>query len=70
MTMGELIYLNNTLGAFILNKFDLSFSNKELLEDCRREVRDQFLHGEQAQMVIIRELWKRLRKTHKLKVVK
>jgi hypothetical protein len=70
MTMGELIDLNNTLGTYIRNKFDLSFSNKELLEDCRREDRDQNLHPEQAPMVIIIELWKQLRKTHKLRVVK
>ena len=70
MTMGELIDLNNTLGAYIRNKFDLLYGNKKLLEDCRREVNDQHLHPEQSPMVIIMELWKRLRKTHKLRVVK
>ena len=64
------IDLNNTLGAYIRNKFDLLYGNKELLEDCRREVNDQHLHPEQSPMIIIMELWKRLRKTHKLRVVK
>jgi hypothetical protein len=70
MTMGELIELNNTLGAYIRDKFDLLYGNKELLEDCHREASDQNLHPEQAPMVIIIELWKHLRKTHKLRVVK
>ena len=70
MTIGELTDLNDTLGAYVRNKFDLLYGNKEMLEDCRREVKDQYLHPEQAPMVIIMELWNQLRTTHKLRVVK
>ena len=70
MAEGELINLDYTLGVYIRNKFDLSPGNNKLLEDCRRETRDKYLHHSQSPMVIITELWKQLRKTHKLRVVK
>ena len=70
MTIGELISLNSTLGAYIRNKFGIFVGNKELLESCRWWSKDQNLHPEQAPMVIIKELWQQLRKTHKLRVVK
>jgi hypothetical protein len=70
MTIGELISLNPTLGAYIRNKFGLIAGNKELLESCRWWSKDQSMLPEQAPMVIIKELWQQLRKTHKLRVVK
>ena len=70
MTEDELINLDSTLGVYIRDKFYLSSSNKELLDNCRRVSRDQYLHHSQAPKAIIAELWKQLRKTHKLRVVK
>ena len=70
MTMGELINLNPTIGAYIRNKFGLFSGNKDLLEACRWWSKDQHLLPEQAPMMIIKELWQQLRKTHKLRVVK
>ena len=70
MTAGELANLNPTLGSYIRKNFYLSSINKELLEDCRREAKGHYLHYSQAPMVTIKEQSNRLRKTHKLRLVK
>ena len=70
MDEGDLIDLHFSLGAYVRNEFGLWSGNKQLLEDCRRVSMDQYLHPDQASSVIIRELWKQLRKTHQLRVVK
>jgi hypothetical protein len=64
-----LINLHFTLGMWIRNNF-IYPRNDKLLESCREVSRDKFLHWTQMHMVIIKELWKRLQETHKLKVVK
>ena len=43
--------------------------NKELMEDCIEKY-GKFRNGGDAATVIIRELWDRLRKTHRIRVVK
>ena len=40
------------------------------LSPAEQVSRDKYLHHAQMHMVIIRELWKKLQETHKLKVVK
>ena len=70
MDEGDLIDLHFSLGAYVRNEFGLWFGNKHLLEDCRRVSMDQYLHPDHAASFIIKELWKRLRKTHQLRVVK
>ena len=70
MDEGDLIDLHFSLGAYVRNEFGLWFGNKQLLEDCRIVSMDQYLHPDQAASIIIKELWKRLRKTHQLRVVK
>jgi len=44
--------------------------NDKLLESCRQKGMDKHLHWDQAPVVIIKELWKDLRITHRLKIVK
>ena len=65
----DLIALHFTLGIYIRNKY-LYPRNKKLLESCRQKALDKYLHWDQASMVIIKELWRRLRQSHKLRVVK
>jgi hypothetical protein len=60
-----------TLGKFIrykLDKMDVAV-NKKLMEDCL-EKSGESLNEIDAAAVILKELWKRLRKTHRLRVVK
>lgn len=58
------------MAGTIRKEFDLYRGNFELLASCRsylRELNDP--HADPA-MVIIRELWKKARKTHKLRLVR
>jgi hypothetical protein len=65
----DLIELHFSLGIHIRNKY-LYPQNDKLLESCRHKAGDKYLHWDQASMVIIKELWKKLRESHKLRVVK
>jgi hypothetical protein len=69
MPEDDLINLHFTVGMWIRNNFVYP-RNDKLLQSCREVSRDKYLHFAQMHMVIIRELWKRLQETHKLKVVK
>ena len=44
--------------------------NQQLYEDCRTRTGESDLDEAQAAKVIVREIWKGLQKTHKLRVVK
>jgi len=70
MSFDELDTLHPTVGSYIRNEYDLWFENKELMKSCEFIGKEQPLDADAASMVIIEELWKRLRETHKLKVVK
>ena len=65
----DLIKLQFSLGIYIRNKF-LYPRNDKLLESCRQEVMDKYLHWDQAPRVIIKKLWEELRETHRLRVMK
>jgi hypothetical protein len=69
MSEDDLIDLHFTVGMWIRNNFVYP-RNDKLLQSCRVVSRDKYLHFAQMHMVIIRELWKKLQKSHKLKVVK
>lgn len=64
----DLINLHFSLGLSIRNKFFYP-RNEPLLESCRIVSKSKYLHWDEAASVIIRELWRRLRKTHKLRIV-
>ena len=65
----DLVTLHFSMGMWIRNNFVYP-RNEKLLESCREVSGDKYLHYAQMHMVILHELWKRLQKTHKLKVVK
>ncbi len=69
MTEGDLINLHFTVGMWIRKNFVYPRNNK-LLQSCREVSEDKYLHWAQMHMVIIKELWKRLQETHKLRVVR
>jgi hypothetical protein len=70
MTEDELTNLNFTLGSYIRNAFGIWSGNEHLLEACRTASGDPTLPRKEAATVIIGELWKELRRTHKLRIVK
>ena len=61
--------LHGSLGLRIRNRY-LYPRNDVLLESCRQEVRDKYLHWDQAPAVIIRKMWQKLQKTHRLRIIK
>jgi hypothetical protein len=70
MTYGELVDLNSNLGAYIKNIFRLWSGNHELMDSCRVVTQNNKLDEDGACLAIIETLWERVRKTHKIRVVK
>ncbi|MFC1535458.1 YpsA SLOG family protein [Thermodesulfobacteriota bacterium] len=70
MIQNDLGYLHSSIGAFIRNEFGLWDGNDELMNDCCSISGEKELHPDDAAMVIIEELWKKLRETHTIRVVK
>ena len=69
MEEDDLVTLHFSLGMWVRNNFVYP-RNDRLLESCREVSKDKYLHWAQMHMVIVKELWKRLQGTHKLKVVR
>ena len=70
MSPDELPNLYLSLGEYIMNNFGLLSGNHKLIESCRLEADDPFGHEENAVAIIITALWKKLRQTYKLRVIK
>jgi len=68
MSQDDLGNLHFSFGLYIRNRL-LYPRNDALLESCRQDAEDKYLHWEQAPGVIIKRLWEELRETHKLRVV-
>jgi hypothetical protein len=68
MDEADLENLHFSLGLSIRNRF-LYPKNEKLLESCRFVSKDKYLHWDQASTVIIKELWKQLKETHKLRIL-
>ena len=71
-TEGQLAILELVTGRYISDMLeDWSIGvNKELMVDCIAKSEKKSLDEVQAATVILKEMWKRLRQTHKLRVVK
>ncbi len=69
MPEDDLVALHFSVGMWIRNNFVYP-RNDKLLESCREVSGDKYLHWAQMHMVIVRELWKRLQGSHRMKVVK
>jgi hypothetical protein len=66
----ELSVLHTTVGEYIRNEFGLWSGNKDLMTSCCFFAKRDKVSEDDASSIIIRELWKRLRDSHKLRVVK
>jgi hypothetical protein len=66
----QFISLKHTLGMYLRNQLRHKPVNKELMEDCQAKSGIEGLDEGEATTVILRELWKRLRETQKLRIVK
>jgi hypothetical protein len=65
----DLIIAHPTLGSYIWNSF-LKGGNQPLMQDCIDKSGRNNIDEDEASMIIVYELWRQLRKTHRLKAVK
>jgi len=67
-----LIALQKGLGKYLWHLIDnqTEIVNENLLADCIKQSGNETLDEAEAATYILKEIWNRLRKTHKLRVVK
>jgi hypothetical protein len=65
----ELSLLHANLGEYIRNEFGLWSGNQDLMASCCFFAKKEKVQEDEVSSIIINELWKRLRKTHKLRIV-
>jgi hypothetical protein len=65
--LGELDF---SLGAYIKNEFGLQMGNEELLESCLLLSGQDEINEDEVVSLIVKELWKKLKKSHRLRLVK
>jgi hypothetical protein len=70
MPENDLMTLQFTLGSYIGSEFGIWSGNRKLLYSCKLLSHDLHLNPDYVPPLIIKELWKRLRETHKLRVLK
>lgn len=70
MSEPELPALGQTLGEYVVNRYGLATGNAALVRSCRWVGRRPLKNESEAAAVIIRALWKQLRRTHPLRRVK
>jgi hypothetical protein len=69
MTEEDLWAWQPTVMARIREDFGLWDDNAGLLTSCRAIAKDPHLHQDEAGLLLVRELWKKLRETYRLRVV-
>lgn len=70
MAEDELSALHSSLGIYVRRKLGLWSGNEELMQSCRYVSKKYDIHEDDASALIIRELWKRIRKGPSPKVDK
>jgi hypothetical protein len=70
MKFDDSVYFDANIHQYFKNTFDVWHGSKDLLADCRtvsgKPIRDE----NEAEFVIIKTLWERLRESHALRIVK
>lgn len=64
MDEGDLVDLHFSLGHQIRHEFGLWTGNEALMESCRSESGNPDLHIDDASMLIVRSLWKKVKKSN------
>ncbi len=70
MAETELSLLHTNIGEYIRNEFGLWSGNQDLMTSCCFFAKKEKVQEDEASSIIIRELWKRLRERHKLRILK
>jgi hypothetical protein len=69
MAEEELSYLHPTLGEYVRSRFGLLAENRRLMQSCRLRS-GKNLDEDECSAFIVRELWKKLQASHRLRAVK
>jgi hypothetical protein len=59
-----------TLGTYIRDRFGLNAGNHDLLQSCRYLSKKYEIQENEASFLVLKELWKKLKETHALRVVR
>jgi len=70
MSETDLNYLHPSLGRYIKTNYRILNGNDKLMASCRQDSDDPELDGDGAVLIIIRNLWESLKKTHRLRRIK
>ena len=70
LQIDEFTQLNSTFGEFVKGNLNPRAKNPELIQTCQLLSRNLALSKKDTAEMIIFELWKQLRKTHKLRIIK
>jgi hypothetical protein len=70
MTEAEVMTLHASLGRYIIDKFALMSENEGLVNSCRFLSGENLLNEDDVAAFLIRELWQKLRNTHRLRIIK
>lgn len=65
----ELDELQPTLGVYIKETFGLLSGNHKLTRECMHTAQSDAMLPDEAAAIIIKELWKKLQVTHKLRII-
>jgi hypothetical protein len=69
LTEDSLVPIQLSLGIYIKERLINWYINKELEKACIQACREEGIDESNPQIVIIKRIWERLKKTHKLRVV-
>ena len=69
MEIDGLVMLHNDLGTYMKDVFRLDHDNEEILESCRKIARQAVKDADDIAAVIVGTLYKKLKDTHKLRIV-
>ena len=70
MSENQLQNLHPSLGLYIRKNYGLPADNEKLLASCRELAGEQELDGDAAPFIVIKRLWEKLKKTHRLRRIK
>jgi Circularly permutated YpsA SLOG family len=70
MTPEDLPELVYSLEVYLRKEFGLPDRNNALVDSCRAASTDPDLPADQAPLILVRALWKELRRSHRLRIIK
>ena len=70
MDLDELVNIHSALHIYFKNAFGLWSGNTELLSDCASISNEPIYNEDDASVLILGVLWKKLQETHTLRTVK